>query len=292
MVTTTLEIKASAKQIWDALTKEENQKKWYFDIPEFNAAIGSTFDFYESEAKEFLHRCVVLNSIENKIFQHTWTHPNESKGTSIVTWEIEEENGLSTVTLTHTGLESFADGGDKFKPENYQTGWDAIVKTNLRNFLVGIERLVFPIEINAPANVVWEKMWSLENYKIWTVPFCEGSYFKGELKQGERIHFLAPDGSGMYSNVFFIEEPKNVVFQHIGELQNFEEQPLDDAAKSWTGCFEIYKLEEIEPNKIKLTVEMDCVKEHIKYMSEKFPLGLEIVKQISEKSINQELWQV
>lgn len=282
MVTATLEIKASAKEIWDALTKKENQKLWYFDIPDFSTEIGAKFDFYESEAKEFLHRCEVLDCVENELFQHTWTHPNESKGSSIVTWTITEKDGISTITLTHTGLESFADGGDKFLPQNYQMGWDAIVKTNLRNFLTGIERLVFPIEINASANVVWDKLWTPENYSIWTTPFCEGSYYKGELKQGARIHFLAPDGTGMYSDVVFVDQPKNVVFQHIGELKDFKEQPLDEATKLWTGCFEIYKMEETVPGKTKLTAEMDCTKEHIRYMSEKFPLGLQKVKELAE----------
>ena len=282
MVTTTLEIKASAKQVWDALTKKENQKIWYFDIPQFSTEIGAKFDFYESEAKEYLHRCEVLDSVENKLFSHTWTHPNESKGSSVVTWKINEKDGVTTVTLTHTGLESFADGGDKFLPQNYQMGWDAIVKTNLRNFLVGIERLVFPVEINASVNTVWNSLWEPENYAIWTAPFCEGSYYKGELKQSGRIHFLAPDGTGMYSNVLFINAPKNVIFQHIGELKDFKEQPLDDATKLWTGSFETYKLEEIGPGTTKLTAEMDCTKEHIRYMSEKFPLGLQKVKELAE----------
>ncbi len=283
MVTATLETKATAKQIWEALTVKENMKKWYFDIPDFTTEIGAKFEFYESEAKEYLHRCEVMQCIKEELFQHTWTHPNESKGSSVVTWKIEERNEHRAVTLTHSGLESFVDGGDKFKPENYQMGWDAIVKNNLRNFLVGTERLVFDIEIKAAPEKVWESLWKDENYRIWTTPFCEGSFYKGEMKQGSRIHFLAPDGSGMYSNTIFYAENKTAIFSHIGELQNFQEMPIDEAAKLWTGCFEIYKLSELPGGITKLTVETDCTKDHIEFMREKFPLGLETVKQLSEK---------
>jgi len=220
MVTTTLKIKATPKEVWEALTDKTKQKVWYFDIPDFTTEVGKTFEFYESEAREFLHRCEVLDCVEEKLFQHTWTHPNESKGTSTVTWTIDQDGEECIVKLSHSGLESFADGGDKFLPENYQMGWDAILMTNLRNFIVGIDRLKFNIEIDADPATIWKNMWDKEAYKVWTTPFCEGSYYTGELVKGGRIHFLAPDGSGMYSNVVFIQENKNVVFQHIGEVKN------------------------------------------------------------------------
>lgn len=284
MVTAILETKASAKEIWEALTWKENMKKWYFDIPDFTTEIGGKFDFYESEAKEFLHRCEVLQCITEEVFQHTWTHPNESKGSSVVTWKIEDRNENRIVTLTHSGLESFVDAGDNFKPSNYQMGWDAIVKSSLRNFLVGTERLVFPIEIEATPEKVWNALWKDENYRFWTTPFCEGSFFKGELKQGSRIHFLAPDGSGMYSDTEFYTENKTAVFKHIGELKNFQEQLVDETAKEWTGCFEIYKLNELPGGITKLTCEMDCTKDHIAFMKNAFPLGLEKVKELSERN--------
>lgn len=285
MVTSTLKIKATPKEIWEALTEKSKQKVWYFDIPDFTTEVGKTFEFYESEAKEFLHRCEVLDCVEEKLFQHTWSHPNESSGTSTVTWTIESAAGdeTCTVKLSHRGLESFADAGEKFHPENYQMGWDAILKTNLRNFLVGIDRLKFEIEINANAQTIWKNMWGKEAYKVWTAPFCEGSYYTGELVKDSRIHFLAPDGSGMYSDVFFIKEPYNIVFKHIGEVKNFQEQPLDGSALQWTGCFEMYHIREIESGKHKLTAEVDCTKEHITYMSEKFPLGMQKIKETSEK---------
>ena len=283
MVTTTLKIKAKSQQIWEALTEKSKQKIWYFDIPDFTTEVGKSFDFYESEAKQYLHRCEVLDCVEGKLFQHTWTHPNESKGSSVVTWTIDENGENCIVTLSHTGLETFADAGENFKPENYQMGWDAILKTNLRNFIVGIERLKFEIEIQADASTIWNNMWDKEAYKIWTTPFCEGSYYTGELEKGGRIHFMAPDGSGMYSDIIFIKEPNNVVFQHIGEMKENKEQPIDEATEQWTGCIEMYHIHDLGNGKHQLKAEVDCTRDHIKYMSEKFPLGMEKIRELSEK---------
>jgi uncharacterized protein YndB with AHSA1/START domain len=283
MVTTTLEIKASAKQIWEAITDKNAFTSWYFTIPTFSTEVGSVFEFYESEeSKQFLHRCEVLETVEGSLFKHTWTHPEQSKGSSVVTWTITENGDNCALTLTHSGTETFADAGEDFTPDNFQMGWNAIILTGLRNHLVGIERLTFDEQIKATPEAIWENMWNPENYKIWTTPFCEGSYFTGELKQGGRVHFLAPDGSGMYSDVEFLKENKIVVFKHIGELKDFKEQELDEAAKLWTGCFEIYKLMVLVDGLTKLTVEMDCTKEHIAFMNNKFPLGLEKVKEMSE----------
>ena len=284
MVTTTLEIKASAKQVWEAITNKNAFKSWYFSIPSFSTVVGSVFEFYESEeSKEFLHRCEVLETVEGSLFKHTWTHPEQSKGSSIVTWTLTENGANCTLTLSHTGIESFADAGDDFTPANFQMGWNAIILTGLRNYLVGIERLTFDETIKATPEVIWEKLWNTESYKIWTSPFCEGSNYTGKLEQGGRIHFLTPDGSGMYSDVEYLKENKILVFKHIGDLKDYKEQELDEKSKVWTGCFEIYKLMVLVDGLTKLTVEMDCTKDHVNYMNEKFPLGLEKVKELSEK---------
>jgi len=44
----------------------------------------------------------------------------------------------------------------------------------------------------------------------------------------------------------------------------------------------MYHIQELENGKCKLRAEVDCTKEHITYMSEKFPLGMEKIKETSE----------
>ena len=273
---------ATKSQVWEALTNTEIMKVWYFDISNFELAVGSEFSFYEGDKKEYLHEGEILKVEQNVVLQHTWKHPQQSKGSSIVTWKIEEsdENKVK-VTLSHEGLENFADAGPNFAPANYEMGWNAIVKTNLRNYLYGIKKIVFEQEIKASAETVWNKMWDKKSYTDWTTPFCAGTYFTGEIELGSRIHFIAPSFDGMYSDVFYLIPNKLIIFKHIGNLKDLKELPIDAEAERWTGSFETYKLNEVD-GVTTVTAEIDCVPEYINYMEEKFPLALQELKKISE----------
>ena len=273
---------ATKSQVWEALTNTEIMKVWYFDISNFKLAVGSEFSFYEGDKKEYLHEGEILKVEQNVVLQHTWKHPQQSKGSSIVTWKIEEsdENKVK-VTLSHEGLENFADAGPNFAPANYEMGWNAIVKTNLRNYLYGIKKIIFEQEIKAAAETVWNKMWDKKTYTDWTTPFCAGTYFTGEIELGSRIHFIAPSFDGMYSDVFYLIPNKLIIFKHIGNLKDLKELPIDAEAERWTGSFETYKLNEVD-GVTTVTAEIDCVPEYINYMEEKFPLALQELKKISE----------
>jgi len=273
---------ATKSQVWEALTNTEIMKVWYFDISNFELAVGSEFSFYEGDKKEYLHEGEILKVEQNVVLQHTWKHPQQSKGSSIVTWKIEEsdENKVK-VTLSHEGLENFADAGPNFAPANYEMGWNAIVKTNLRNYLYGIKKIIFEQEIKAAAETVWNKMWDKKTYTDWTTPFCAGTYFTGEIELGSRIHFIAPSFDGMYSDVFYLIPNKLIIFKHIGNLKDLKELPIDAEAERWTGSFETYKLNEVD-GVTTVTAEIDCVPEYINYMEEKFPLALQELKKISE----------
>lgn len=273
---------ASKLQVWEALTNSEIMKVWYFDISNFKLAVGSEFSFYEGDKKEYLHEGEILKVEQNKVLQHTWKHPQQSKGSSIVTWEIEEiEENKVKVSLSHEGLQAFADAGPNFASANYEMGWNAIVKTNLRNYLYGIKKIVFEQEIEASAETVWNKMWDKKSYTDWTTPFCAGTYFTGEIEVGSRIHFIAPSFDGMYSDVFYLIPNKLIIFKHIGNLKDLKELPIDVDAERWTGSFETYKLNEVN-GVTTVTAEIDCVPEYINYMGEKFPLALQELKKISE----------
>jgi len=281
MIISKIQIKAPAEKIWQALTDKTQMKEWYFDIPDFELKEGATFNFYEPGGKnEFHHRCVIKEIEPGKTFSHTWTHPDHSKGESRVTWLLNENNGITEVTLQHEGVENFADGGAAFAPENYQMGWDGFMSI-LKNYSYGIRKHTYEIRINATAEKVWDVLWSKESYPKWTEAFCAGSYYTGEMKPGNRIHFLAPDHGGMYSDVIFFTPYKNALFQHIGEIKNGVELPLDEQTEKWTGAFENYILSE-EEGMTTLIAEVDLVPDHVSYFDEAFPKGLQKVKALSE----------
>ena len=53
--------KVSRKELWLALTEKELLKQWYFDLPEFKAAVGFVFEFTggPSPEKQYQHRCEI-----------------------------------------------------------------------------------------------------------------------------------------------------------------------------------------------------------------------------------------
>jgi uncharacterized protein YndB with AHSA1/START domain len=65
---------------------------------------------------------------------HTWAHPDFSPRVTTVTWLLQEKKDVTTVTLSHEGIENLHDAGPEFAPENYQIGWDKIL-ANLKIFI-------------------------------------------------------------------------------------------------------------------------------------------------------------
>lgn len=282
MIVSNVQIHEPASKIWEALTQTDKMKEWYFDIPDFELREGSTFNFYEPGGEnKFHHQCTIREIIPNEKFSHTWRHPELSTGESVVTWLLSEKNGITDVTLQHEGTESFADAGPDFAPENYKLGWDGFMSV-LKNYVYGVRKLIYKIAIKASAEKVWNILLDEETYRQWTSVFSEGLYYTGKMKQGSRIHFLDRDGNGMYSDIVFLIPNSSVYFQHIGEIKNLEEQPIDAATERWTGAFENYILKESD-GFTTLTAEIDLTQDHIKFYEEKFPKALETIKELAEK---------
>ncbi len=121
--------------------------------------------------------------------------------------------------------------------------------------------LTYNIEIKAKAAKVWQMLWNDETYRIWTEAFQAGSYAVSDWKEGDKIQFLSPNGDGMYSKI--VENKPNMLmsFKHIGNIKNFEEQPIDEETKEWVNSLEAYHL--TETNGItKLDVSLNSVEQY------------------------------
>ncbi len=127
---------ASIQDVWQAITQKELMKKWYFDLPEFKAEVGFKWEFWggPSPEKQFLHKCEILEVIPFKKLSHTWNYDGYT-GSSIVTFEISEIDGKTVLILTHSGLETFPTDVSELAAHNFVEGWDAIINTNLFNYL-------------------------------------------------------------------------------------------------------------------------------------------------------------
>ena len=130
------EFNGAATKIWDALTKNEQLKKWYFQIPEFKPVVGFEFQFAAKvrEDVEYVHLCRIIEVIPGKKIAYTWRY-DHYPGNSIVTFELFPEGEKTKVILSHTGLESFAAAGPDFSRESFTGGWTYILGKSLKAFL-------------------------------------------------------------------------------------------------------------------------------------------------------------
>jgi hypothetical protein len=144
-----------------------------------------------------------------------------------------------------------------------------------------MEKLNFTINIKAPAEKVWQVLWGDTTYRKWTSAFQEGSYAVSDWKEGSKIQFLSPDGSGMYSIIDTCKLNQFMAFKHLGVVKNFAELPNDEETKTWSGGMEIYSLKE-ENGLTILECSLDSVEQFKEYFQSTFPKAMSLVKAIAE----------
>lgn len=141
-----------------------------------------------------------------------------------------------------------------------------------------LKRIEFSIEIKAEKTTIWKALWNQSSYREWASVFFEGSYaVTDNWEEGSKVHFLAPDQSGIYSVIEKHIPNKIIRFKHIGNVLKGKELPIDIETKKWSGATEIYSLTEGK-NSCTLTVNIDIMDEHLEFMTKTFPKALEKIK--------------
>lgn len=118
---------APVNKVWQALTDKEKMKQWYFDIKDFEPIVGKEFTFMAGcdGAHEYLHSCKITKLVPNQVIAYTWAYP-DYEGSSEVCFELSADGDKTHLKLTHTGLETFSQGGD-FDRKNFNEGWTYFV---------------------------------------------------------------------------------------------------------------------------------------------------------------------
>src|SRR5690242_9774199 len=119
-----------------------------------------------------------------------------------------------------------------------------------------MEKMQFPIKINAPREKVWQVLWNDDTYRKWTSAFHPGSYAESDWNEGSKILFLTPEGDGMHSVIAKKTPNEFISFQHLGEMKGGKEVPMNDKIKQWSGSLENYTLRDADGG-TDLLVEMD-----------------------------------
>ena len=140
IITNTISINASSAKVWDALVNPEKTKQYMFGCEAISDwKPGSPLLWKGSyEGKEMIFvKGNVVDIQPNKILKFTVIDPNASypdipENYLNVTYELKEQNGVTTLKVTSDGFENAAEGQKRYD-ESYNN-WDPI--------LVQIKKLV------------------------------------------------------------------------------------------------------------------------------------------------------
>ncbi len=147
-----------------------------------------------------------------------------------------------------------------------------------------MKKLEFTKQINAPAQKVWDVLWSEDTYPQWTKAFNPGgvSTVKSDWKIGGKTIFGDAKGNGILSTIKSKNEPYELVFEHLGEIVEGKEDTTSERVKSWAGSLEGYHLTENEGiTTLKATIE--SVDEWAEMLTKGFTKGLEVVREVAER---------
>lgn len=145
-----------------------------------------------------------------------------------------------------------------------------------------METLNYEIHINANIQEVWDLLWSEKTYPQWTQYFTEGSTMKSDWKVGGKTYFLDQNKEGMVSTIVSLNEPYEVIFQHLGTVKNGHEDTESRAVKEWSGAEEKYFLRNIDAYITELRVIVHTNQSDQDTVNDGFNQGLKLLKNIAE----------
>ena len=127
---------ASVQSVWNAIAIVDEMRAWYFDnIPAFEARVGFETQFMvTSEGREFPHLWKVTEVVPLKKISYDWRFGNYP-GRALVTFELTEQGGSTTLKLTNTVLEDFPGDVPEFKRESCLAGWQYFIGQSLKKYL-------------------------------------------------------------------------------------------------------------------------------------------------------------
>jgi len=172
-------------------------------------------------------------------------------------------------------------------PEMQKAGWQAILD-NFRDYAESRRRFVkvdFSTEINAPAELVFNTLTSMEGYSAWTSVFNPTSRYEGSWEKGARIKFLGEDEKGntdgMNSEIRELIPACFISILHRGMINSGQKTEGSTETNEWSGAVEEYFLQE-KDGKTRFSVSHDTTKEFISYFEETWPKALQKLRELCE----------
>lgn len=126
-----IEIDASPDTVFSAISDAQELTQWFPDAAILEPKVGGKFklsflkDSKNSRMKldmDFINEGKVLEIIQNKKLVYTWQWQAFSDfPQTIVTWELEQVNNKTRLTLTHSGFTGKEEGPASL--EEHNKGW-------------------------------------------------------------------------------------------------------------------------------------------------------------------------
>lgn len=144
-----------------------------------------------------------------------------------------------------------------------------------------MQKIKFSIEIKASKEKVWSILWEDKAFRDWANIIDEGTYLKGEMKEGNEVQFISSSsGYGVTSLVEKLEPNKLVIFRQMADTKDMGENERD---KQWTGGKEMYSIEE-KDGITTLTIQSAIPTELEEIFKVRTPKAMERIKELTEKT--------
>jgi len=126
----------SKAELWKAITEVDQMRIWFFEqIPAFEPRVGFETSFpVQGSTMIFTHVWKIIEAIPEKKIVYDWSYP-ETVGRGTVSFDIEEHEGMSTLTLTNVTLEDWPQDMPEFKRESAEGGWHYFINQRLKEFI-------------------------------------------------------------------------------------------------------------------------------------------------------------
>ena len=142
-----------------------------------------------------------------------------------------------------------------------------------------MKEIQFSIEINASKERVWTTLWEDITFRDWANNIDEGTYMKGEMKEGNVVEFISSvNGYGVSSLIEKMIPNEYVFFKHYADTQ---ESGQKEREKEWSGLTESYSLTEINGITI-LVAKTDVPENLVEMFTTSIPKALSRIKTLAE----------
>ena len=123
-------------KVWGAITDLHQMRVWFFpQIEAFSPRAGFTTQFdVRNGDKVYPHIWRITEAIPRKKIVYDWRYGGYP-GKSTVTFALSTQGGMTTLKLTHEGLESFPQGNPDFSKESCTAGWRGFICVRLKEYL-------------------------------------------------------------------------------------------------------------------------------------------------------------